>query len=50
MERQPQNPEFRDNPENFHLCYVVLFFCLWFYVPVNSYGHAETVTLFPGQA
>ena len=21
MESQPQNPEFRNNPENFHLCY-----------------------------
>ena len=20
MESQPQNPEFRNNPENFHLC------------------------------
>ena len=20
MENQPQNPEFRNNPENFHLC------------------------------
>ena len=23
MESQPQNPEFRSNPENFHLCVVV---------------------------
>ena len=21
MERQPQNPEFRNNPENFHPCF-----------------------------
>ena len=21
MERQPQNPEFRNNPESFHLCF-----------------------------
>ena len=21
MESQPQNPEFRNNPENFHTCY-----------------------------
>ena len=24
MESQPQNPEFRTNPENFHPCYLVL--------------------------
>ena len=23
MESQPQNPEFRINPENFHLCYIL---------------------------
>ena len=22
MESQPQNPEFRNNPENFHTCYM----------------------------
>ena len=22
MESQPQNPEFRNNPENFHPCYI----------------------------
>ena len=21
MESQPQNPDFRNNPENFHICY-----------------------------
>ena len=26
MESQPQNPEFRNNPENFHLCdHIVLY-------------------------
>ena len=25
MESQPQNPEFRINPENFHLCYLDTF-------------------------
>ena len=25
MESQPQNPEFRINPENFHLCYWLIF-------------------------
>ena len=24
MESQPQNPEFRNNPENFHPCYMYL--------------------------
>ena len=24
MESQPQNPEFRNNPENFHPCYGVM--------------------------
>ena len=24
MESQPQNPEFRNNPENFHLCNVAV--------------------------
>ena len=27
MEIQPQNPEFRNNPYNFHLCYHV--YVLW---------------------
>ena len=52
MESQPQNPEFRNNPENFHPCTVknVCFFthaplkmfvfsvllCLCFHIPVNS--------------
>ena len=35
MESQPQNPEFRDNPENFHPCigsYVVCDRCItWLY-------------------
>ena len=25
MESQPQNPEFRNNPENFHLCDFLMF-------------------------
>ena len=31
MESQPQNPEFRNNPENFHLCiaYVTVKDDLW---------------------
>ena len=37
MESQPQNPEFRINPENFHPCYSVKkFVCLFdliLYVP-----------------
>ena len=24
MESQPQNPEFRINPENFHSCFIIL--------------------------
>ena len=28
METQPQNPEFRNNPENFHPCVLFLFFIL----------------------
>ena len=28
MESRPQNPEFRNNPENFHPCIVGLFFFL----------------------
>ena len=44
-ESQPQNPEFKINPENFHP-YYVLFICLFeVYVPVNSYGHVEMVSL-----
>ena len=37
MESQPQNPEFRDNPENFHPCILMghrLYFqkyCISFY-------------------
>ena len=27
MESQPQNPEFRTNPENFHPC-IKMFWCL----------------------
>ena len=27
MESQPQNPEFRNNPENFHPCLSLLFQC-----------------------
>ena len=27
MESQPQNPEFRNNPENFHPCLCVACFC-----------------------
>ena len=26
MESQPQNPEFRNNPENFHPCLYYIFF------------------------
>ena len=48
MESQPQNPEFRINPENFHpwACdqdhFVCLFCC--FTSQVNSYGHGGTVS------
>ena len=28
MESQPQNPELRINPENFHPCYPLLNMCL----------------------
>ena len=27
VESQPQNPEFRNNPENFHPCYPTICFC-----------------------
>ena len=30
MESQPQNPEFRNNPENFHPCIRCMFFLLLF--------------------
>ena len=33
MESQPQNPEFRNNPENFHPCkrsYMDMFMRLWY--------------------
>ena len=26
MESQPQNPEFRINPENFHPCIIILYY------------------------
>ena len=29
MESQPQNPEFRSNPENFHTCIVYSQHMLW---------------------
>ena len=54
MESQPQNPEFRNNPENFHPCLKKLkdfnvfpqsnLQCLRFYILVNSYGHVEMVS------
>ena len=36
MESHPQNPEFRNNPENFHPCMILrcFLFGLWFQVPV----------------
>ena len=43
MDSQPQNPECRNNPENFHTMKLFLF-GLWVNIPVNSYGHIETVS------
>ena len=31
MESQPQNPEFRNNPENFHPCGAALSLCSFFF-------------------
>ena len=33
MESQPQNPEFRNNPENFHPCIKVVFLYIHSYSP-----------------
>ena len=39
MESQPQNPEFRNNPENFHPCYLPRHICL------NIYSNQYTVDM-----
>ena len=54
MESQPQNPEFRINPENFHPC----FFFFFFFVALHHKSTAlvmagrsvHLTTLCPGQA
>ena len=38
MENEPQNPEFRNNPENFHPC-IPNFVC------VSNDGSGKTVTI-----
>ena len=45
MESQPQNSEFRINPENFQAWEkgMLVWFGLCFYDPVNSYGHVKMV-------
>ena len=38
MESLPQNPEFRNNPENFHTCiYVVILKPFVYWKPLNGY-------------
>ena len=42
MESQPQSPEFRNNPDNFHpwVFHVLTFVCvvMMFYVPINNFS------------
>ena len=38
MESQPQNPEFRNYPENLHPCKLKII-VLMTYVPVNNFCH-----------
>ena len=41
MESQPQNPEFRNNPENFHPCaytYVIPIICMCSYPAEQIFG------------
>ena len=33
MESRPQNPEFRNNPENFHLCNYIRYLSVFYVVP-----------------
>ena len=42
MESQPQNPEFRNNPENFHPCiYVVILKPYAFWKTLKSYFNKQ---------
>ena len=46
MESQPQNPEFRINPENLHPCIFGLsFHLLSFFIYESSLGSDETVRM-----
>ena len=41
MESRPKNPEFRNNPENFHPCSYSRYYCLFglmLYIPVNNFS------------
>ena len=59
MESQPQNPEFRNNPENFHPCMTELshikkdsvviqgLFLADFIVVIRLYSQCQKVSFFP---
>ena len=45
MESQPQNPEFRNNPENFHLCVHKNYTYTSMSKPVHDSEPAQTLSL-----
>ena len=43
MESQPQNPEFRTNPENFHPCKFVIIFVSFFISMFSLLVHLQLI-------